>query len=201
MKALRGLVLFGALFTLAGCGLNQQNLDLLQGKPFEVMDSWPFAVPQFVESTDLRLDGHVPDDKGLPLEGEPPSSFIAPSSIRVLGEGNVGLAAGCIERLNGAINLQLYLGPEDELWKHPLGEPFAIDLARATTGFGIDSTLDPTQKQAVLAGQAFVGATVTGNVHVVFDRSDRCVDYNGYVHAEVLLKLILRKLEVIVQVF
>lgn len=201
MKRFRLLAFLAGLVVLGGCGLNQQNLDLLQGQTFEVMERWPIDVPKIVERTDLHLDGRLPDDTGLRLGGAPPSTLITPSSIRVVGEGHVGLAAGCIERLEGTVELRLYLGPEGAVWEHPLGDPFAIDLAQATTGFAIDTTLDPEQKKAVLAGAAFVGATVTGDVHVTFDRDDRCVGPDGYIHAEILMKLVLRSLEIVVQIF
>jgi hypothetical protein len=166
---------FLALFLLAACSSYTVVVDLAPEQDPTLAQAWTFAIPRVVTETRVTLDGRVPQE-GYRLSYGAPSLPFPPRRLEVRLDGLLGRNTRCLRELSGTVNVQLFLGPPDTLWDHPVGDRLGFDLARSELALTVTTQLDEAQEEALFAGELAVGATVAGEVRLAPDTSDACAD-------------------------
>lgn len=186
-----------ALFLLAACSSYTVVVDLAPEQDPSLVEAWTFPLPRVVTETRVTLDGRVPQE-GYRLSYGAPSLPFPPRRLELRLDGVLGRSTRCVRELSGTVQVQLYLGPPDMLWGHPVGDRLDFDLARSQLALTVATRLDEAQEAALFSGELAVGASVAGEVRLAPDTGDACADPDNpdQINAELGVRLRLDRMVV-----
>lgn len=186
-----------ALFLLTACSSYTVVVDLAPEQDPSLAETWTFPLPRVVTETRVTLDGRVPQE-GYRLSYGAPSLPFPPRRLEVRLDGTLGRRTRCVRELGGIVQVQLYLGPPDALWDHPVGDRLDFDLAQSQLALTVATRLDEAQEAALFSGELSVGASVAGEVRLAPDTGDACADPNNpdQINAELGVRLRLDRMVV-----
>ena len=180
-----------ALFLLAACSSYTVVVDLAPEQDPTLAQAWTFPLPRVVTETQVTLDGRVPQE-GYRLSYGAPRLPFPPRRLEVRLDGLLDRSTRCVRELSGTVQVQLYLGPPDTLWDHPVGDQLDFDLARSQLALTVATRLDEAQEAALFSGELSVGASVAGEVRLAPDTGAACADAQNPDQVDVALGVRLR---------